>query len=63
MMQAVAYLRQWKSLPAKSFVWPRPGEKICVDTIEISKIGIYFQHPITLSKNDGANVDTADCSA
>ena len=63
-MQADAYFEVvGKWLPAKSFVRSRSGEEICVDTVEISKIGIDFQNPITLSEDDGADVDTADCSA
>lgn len=52
-----------RCLPAKSFVWSCPGEKVRIDAIEIGKVRVYLQHPIALSENDGADINTADCGA
>ena len=65
-MQGVS--RRWnleyrRCLPAKSFVWSCPGEKVRIDAIEIGKVRVYLQHPIALSENDGADINTADCGA
>ena len=41
MREGVSYqkdLGDWKCSPAKSFVWPRPGEQIGVDAVEIGKV-------------------------